>query len=85
MNHVGHVNDYDQWAADANRGQNARLADAAGARAQAALAQRLRDVQTDDRYHSYYYIPRSDTRDNPYYYYYPVPQFACCLPFAPRD
>ncbi|KAF4314428.1 hypothetical protein GTA08_BOTSDO01372 [Botryosphaeria dothidea] len=70
MNRVGQVNDYEQWAADANRGQDERLTTTAASRTHAAQAQRLSDAQVDnDRHHTYYYVPRSDDRGAAYYYY----------------
>lgn len=85
MNRVGQVNDYEQWAADANRGQDERLTTTAASRTHAAQAQRLSDAQVDnDRHHTYYYVPRSDDRGAAYYYYYPVLHFARHLPAVLR-
>ncbi|EOD46805.1 hypothetical protein GTA08_BOTSDO01372 [Neofusicoccum parvum] len=66
MNRVGQVHDYDQWANDANRGQNARLATAAAMAAGAASQPQESTAQVDqDQHHTYQYIPQYDYNRHP--------------------
>ncbi|OJD32946.1 uncharacterized protein BKCO1_34000108 [Diplodia corticola] len=106
MTPVAQVNDYQQWAQSADRGQTVHLAAAAVTTApsqaapkaapyapyapyafhdvpaahaahdahdaHAAQAPQLSGAQDDDqRYHTYYYVPRSDAVNSSYYYAWP--------------
>lgn len=73
MQRVGQVHDYDQWAADANRGQNARLATAAPTAPPHAHAPQGNARIDNDQHHTYQYIPQYDNRNRLPHQYHGVP------------